>query len=455
MSTHDRPNVYDRPIFGGKTPLPKGAGRKPALPAPPRRISLNVKLFLFLVVVLAAMAAVAVYALRPGEEVYTLDTYQYATVGVRDFRSVVQSSGRFVPSEVVVLTAPGDAEVVSVNYSEGDDVEAGALLAVLDSEGLRSELALARLQLEIALIELDQAKLQQEQEVAKAREDVASAREALERAEAQIPVMEELYRLGGISRAELDEAENAARTARSNLARAEERLAAAQRHAELAVKKAEQGVASARTKASELEQLVAKLEVAAPVSARVLESLVSPGEQVKQGTVLFRLADVRSQYVETSVTPEQARDLRAGAPALIRTGRGQYPARVEQVAPAAQTAQSGAQVPVRLSVDPEVSALFLPYAPVTVEIELGELKDRPYLERGPFFSSGNASFVYVLSPDHTQAERRDVRFGAIDGPYVEIVSGLEPGDQVIYSSYLAFRAYRTIRVIPEGGRPVE
>jgi len=63
--------------------------------------------------------------------------------------------------------------------------------------------------------------------------------------------------------------------------------------------------------------------------------------------------------------------------------------------------------------------------------------------------------VYVLSPDHTQAERRDVRFGAIDGPYVEIVSGLEPGDQVIYSSYLAFRAYRTIRVIPEGGRPVE
>src|SRR5690606_41952360 len=133
----------------------------------------------------------------------------------------------------------------------------------------------------VARIDLDGGSRRREQGGAKAREDVASAREAPDRAEAQSPVMEELYRLGGISRAELDEAENAARTARSNLARAEERLAAAQRHAELAVKKAEQGVASARTSASELEQLVARLEVAAPGRARGLESLASPGDQVK------------------------------------------------------------------------------------------------------------------------------------------------------------------------------
>ena len=131
--------------------------------------------------------------------------------------------------------------------------------------------------------------------------------------------MEELFALGGISRFELDEAKASARSARSNLVRAEERLAAAERQAELAVKKAEQEAASARAKVAELEKLVADLEVVAPVDARVLESQVSPGERLEQGSVLFRLADVRSQYVETSVTPEQARELRAGAPALIRT----------------------------------------------------------------------------------------------------------------------------------------
>lgn len=130
----------------------------------------------------------------------------------------------------------------------------------------------------------------------------------------------------------------------------------------------------------------------------------------------------------------------------------QYPARVEQVSPLAMAASSGTEVPVRLAIDPEVSALFLPNAPVSVEIELGELKDRPFLPRGPFFTSGNASFVYVLNEDHTRAERRDVRYGAIDGDYVEVLSGLSPGEQVIYSSYLAFRSYRSIDVIAQGGR---
>jgi len=460
MSTPERPNLYDRPIFAGKTTKPpiRGPSRGSGTGAPirpPQRLSLNLKLFLFLVVVLAGLVTIAVFALRPEEDVYTLDTFQYTTVGVRDFRNVVQTSGRFIPREVMVLTAPGEATAVATHYTAGDDVEAGSLLAVLDSEGLRSDLAAARLDLEIASIELDQARLQQQQEVAKVQDEVAAAQEALAKAEAEVPLMEELFALGAISRSELDAARASARSARSNLVRAEERLAVAERQAELAVKKAEQKVASARGKVAELERLVAELEVVAPADARVLESHIAPGDRVEQGKVLYRLADVRSQYVEATVTPEQARELRAGAPAVVRTSSAQYPARVEQVSPVAQAAESGVLVPVRLSVDPEVAALFLPYAPVSVEIELGELKDRPYLVRGPFFASGNASFVYVLSADHTVAERRDVRFGAIDGEYVEVLSGLEPGEQVIYSSYLAFRSYRSIRLIPEGGRPVE
>ena len=174
------------------------------------------------------------------------------------------------------------------------------------------------------------------------------------------------------------------------------------------------------------------------------------GDQVKQGDMLFRLADVTSQIVETTVTPEQARDLRAGSAAVIRSGGTQYPAVVSQVGAVAVASESKSQVAVRLSLSPDVAELFLPYAPVSVEIELGELKDQMYFPRGPFFTSGNASFVYVLDPSHTTAERRDVRYGAIDGNYIEVVSGLDPGDEIIFSSYTVYRSYRSIDVIPEG-----
>ena len=221
------------------------------------------------------------------------------------------------------------------------------------------------------------------------------------------------------------------------------------------MKKAEQQEATARTKLAEVEERAAKMEVRAPWDGRLLELSIKSGSLVEEGATLLRLADVTSQQVEAVVTPEQASGIQPGAPALLRTSDAAYPAQVVQVAMIATTGESGTQVPVRLSVTPEVSAAFLPNAPVTVEIELGAVKDRPFLRRGPFFSSGNASFVYVLSDDLSTAERRDVRYGAIDGDYVEVVSGVEPGERVIYSSYTAFRSYRTIDLIPEGGRPVD
>lgn len=450
----DRPNLYDRPIFGPQSPKGAPTPRAPHAPRPRRRISLNVKLLFFVALVFTALGVAATTFLRPEEDRYVLDTFQYTTVGQRDFRNVIQSSGRVVPREIVAVKASVNATVSFVGPGAGDDVTPGSLLVQLSSDDLPAELAKARLDHEIAMIEVDQARLHHEKEVAVARDSVATARRTLSEALAHAPLMEELYALGGISRRELEEAKSAVDAASLALTRAEEGLALARRQAELAVKKAEQQEANARAKVAELAKLLDEFDVFATVNARVLEVLATPGDQVQEGSILLRLADINKQYVETSVSPEQAAQLRVGATALIRTADAQYPARVEQVSPVALAASSGTEVPVRLAISPEVSALFLPNAPVSVEIEVGALKDRPYLTRGPFFTSGNASFVYVLSDDHTRAERREVRYGAIDGDYIEIVSGLSPGDQVIYSSYLAFRSYPSIDLIAQGGRPL-
>lgn len=449
----DRSNLYDRPIFAAGAP--RAVQAKPAPPPPRRRLSLNAKLLLFAAAVIAALSALLTRALLPKEDRFVLDTFQYTTVGTRDFRNVVRTSGRVVPSEIAVIKAPADATVVATYREVGDDVAAGTLLALLRSDRLEQELESARLAYEIARIEVDQARLQHEREVASARSRVDEAAAALADAEKKAPVMEALYALGGISRQELEASQRAVEEAQAALSLARESFAIAVREAELAVKKAEQQEATAKVKLADLEQQAAELEVRAPWDARLLELSIRPGNLVEEGATLLRLADVNNQHVEATVTPEQARGIQPGAPALLRTSDAEYPAWVEQVALIATTGDGGAQVPVRLRMAPEISALFLPNAPVTVEIELGWLKDRPYLRRGPFFASGNASFVYILNDDHTTAERRDVRYGAIDGDYVEVLSGLEPGETVLYSSYTAFRSYRTIDLIPEGGRPVE
>lgn len=466
---------YDRPIFGthpaqkgrpadrrvqrqaasgGAAGLPGPAGPAPVV-MPKRRMSLNAKMFLFILVIFAGIATAGTFLLRQPEDRFVLDTYQYVTVGVRDFRNVVSASGRVTPTAVTVLSAPTDVRVRAVYVTAGDDVQAGDLLAILESDTLQTDIDKAQNEYDMARIEAEQSKLQYARDVEAAEREVEAAERALADAQMQLPVLERLYSLGGISRKEYDDALNAVHLAETKLEQAKINLTLVRQNADLGTRKADQLVKTAEEDLHALLQLAQSLEVRAPASGRILEAKVEAGDQVKQGDMLFRLADVTSQVVETTVTPEQARDLRAGSAAVIRSGGAQYPAVVSQVGAVAVASESSSQVAMRLSLSPEVAQLFLPYAPVSVEIELGVLKDRMYLPRGPFFTSGNASFVYVLDPSHTTAERRDVRYGAIDGNYIEVVSGLDPGDEIIYSSYTVYRSYRSIDVIPEGGRQVE
>lgn len=470
-----QPQTYDRPIFGSKPPkkgrssgrqaqrsvgaesTPGSSGHAGSTPLvmPKRRMSLNAKMFLFILVIFAGIATAGTLLLRQPEDRFVLDTYQYVTVGMRDFRNVVSGSGRVTPTAVTVLAAPTDVRVRAVYVAAGDDVNTGDLLAVLESATLQTELDKAQNEYDMAQIEAEQAKVQYARDVEAAEREVEAAERALADAQMQLPVLERLYNLGGISRKELDDAQNAVILAEDKLEQAKVNLTLVTQNAALGTRKADQSVKAAEENLQALLRLAESLEVRAPAAGRILEAKVDAGDQVKQGDMLFRLADVTSQVVETTVTPEQARDLRAGSAAVIRSGGTQYPAVVSQVGAVAVASESSSQVAVRLSLSPDVAELFLPYAPVSVEIELGELKDRMYLPRGPFFTSGNASFVYVLDPSHTTAERRDVRYGAIDGNYIEVVSGLDPGDEIIFSSYTVYRSYRSIDVIPEGGRQVE
>ena len=60
------------------------------------------------------------------------------------------------------------------------------------------------------------------------------------------------------------------------------------------------------------------------------------------------------------------------------------------------------------------------------------------LPNGPFYQDTGGNWVFVVAPDGTHAERRNVRLGRRNPDYVEVVDGLKPGEKVIVSGYEAF-----------------
>lgn len=70
-----------------------------------------------------------------------------------------------------------------------------------------------------------------------------------------------------------------------------------------------------------------------------------------------------------------------------------------------------------------------------MRIELGQSERGVLLPVGGFYKDTGGSWVYVLTDDGSRAEKRNVRLGRKNTEYFEVVDGLEPGDQVVTSSY--------------------
>jgi len=60
------------------------------------------------------------------------------------------------------------------------------------------------------------------------------------------------------------------------------------------------------------------------------------------------------------------------------------------------------------------------------------------VKRGGFFQETGGNWIYVVDPIGGYAEKRNIRIGRKNTKFYEVLEGLEPGEQVIVSSYDSF-----------------
>lgn len=64
-------------------------------------------------------------------------------------------------------------------------------------------------------------------------------------------------------------------------------------------------------------------------------------------------------------------------------------------------------------------------------VQVGELHDVTFFARPAESSENTDAVVFVLEPKTSYARQVRVHYGRLSGPLIQIVSGLQPGDQVI------------------------
>lgn len=337
--------------------------------------------------------------------------------------TVLDASGYVTARRQATVSSETTGKVREVLIEEGMRVGAGQVLAHLEDDAQRAELALARARVDSARAELAEIGAQLRQ----ARLERDRARKLAER---QL-----------VSQSELDAAE-------ANFDTLEARLAAAGED----VKVAERSVAVA-------EEALDDTVIRAPFAGVVVTKNAQPGEMISPisagggftRTGIGTVVDMDSLEIEVDVAESYIQRVRENQPVIATLDaypEWRIPAEVIAIVPTADRQKATVKVRIgflesdeRILRDMGVNVSFLeerPAAAAGAEARQGVLVAREAL-RG----SGDDSYVWLLAGDEVQ--RRSVKLGhgpedPRQGRSVLVLEGLAAGDRVVTAATGELRA---------------
>ncbi len=209
--------------------------------------------------------------------------------------------------------------------------------------------------------------------------------------------------------------------------------------AQLAVQKAkvEQFRALQGLKRSQVEALHVKAG-----TDGVLQQLpVEVGQRVAPGTNLARVAEPKRLKAELKVPETQAKDILIGQVSAIDTRNGIIPGRVTRIDPASQNGT----VTVDVALEGDLPKGARPDLSVDGMIELERLKDVLSVSRPVQAQQDGLVTLFKIEPDGKGAARVKVRFGRTSVDRIEVLEGLNVGDEVVLSDMSAWDGYDRIR----------
>lgn len=354
----------------------------------------------------------------------------------------VRGPGTLVPVEIRWLAARTEGRVDRILVLPGTNVEPDTVILEMSNPELVQSLEDARLQLRAAEASYEDLQVQLQSQLLNQKALAASVQAEYRTAVLQLEADKEIHEQGIIGNLALQFSEERARELEERNRLEQERLAIA----------AESNVARLMAEASRVQQLRALNELrrtqvdglqVRPGIRGVLQVVpVEVGQQVTPGVNLARVAQPEHLKAELRIAETQAKDVELGQRASIDTRNGVIDGRVIRIDPAVQDGT----VTVDVELLGELPRGARPDLSVDGTIEIERLEDVLYVGRPAYGQAGTTIGLFRLLDDGETAERVDVTLGKSSVNTIEIVAGLNEGDEVILSDTSAWEDYRKIRL---------
>lgn len=345
---------------------------------------------------------------------------------------VVTAQGLVYPVHQASITPKITAPVQRFYVNRGSRVHAGQLLAVLANQDLAASLVAARGAYDQALGTYQSTTTSTlPEEIQTAQNNLQNAKSNLQAQQQLYESESRLYKEGAIARKVLDATRVALTTAKSTYQNAKTRLSNLKKSGETAQQRAAKGqLESAHGKFLNARAQLAYTQIRSPINGVIADRAVYPGDIAPAGVPLLTVMDTSKIIVRLHIPQSQASQLKLGDPASVQIpGTGStLPGKVTIVSPALDPNSTTLQVWVEAR-NPHDD--LQPGASVSVSIT-GKKIPNAIVVPDPAILTNSAGKSHVMIVDSSSVARsRSVATGVQQGNLIQVLSGIQPGQQVI------------------------
>jgi RND family efflux transporter MFP subunit len=285
-------------------------------------------------------------------------------------------------------------------------------------------------------------------DLTKAKSDVSAAREGMDAAQKVYDNRAALFKEGALAQKLVDDAKVSLVQAQSQFAIAQQHLASLEtvgRGAQLRGSQAQVDAAKAHYQSAVAQASYA--EIRSPITGLIADRPLNLGEMASSSAALFSVVDISRVVARANVPVAEAAEMRAGTPATIQGPGAELTGKVTVVSPAVNTNTTTVEVWVEAR---NTGEKLKPGVTVQVAIDAGDVRNAVVVPAAALLSSDDGGEKVMIAGADVLAHEHKVEVGVRNGDDVQILSGVNPGDQVIISGGLGLDDKARIEIAKAG-----
>ncbi len=383
---------------------------------------------------LAVLAYLLVQALSQGRSL-TVDSGRVvvSTVTEGTFEDFIPLRGRLEPRSTVYLDAIEGGRVEEIIVEDGAIVQQGDLIVRLSNTNMQLEVLSREAAVTEQLNNMRTIELQLEQNRLAHKRNLVEIDYQIVRLSRNLQRQKDLGTRNLISKADLDATQD-------ELTYYQKRKEVTLESQATDARMQEQQLAQLRQANDQLEGSLAfarknldGLNVRAPLDGKLSGFNVEIGQSIEPGGRLGQVDDPDGYKLKVKIDEYYLGRVDLGQFAVLNSGRLSNELRISKIYPQVINGQF------------EVDMLFgdMPTdlrrgQTMQIKLTLGDPAPAKMIPNGAYYQETGGNWIFVVSPDDSEALRRTVVLGRRNTDFIEVLDGLDVGEKVITSPYTSY-----------------